>query len=184
MKNIEFFTLDGEVFYRESGGQTTPFTEESKEVIGALYDRVVTFHPKALERLKERFARINYRPNYQRYRMMARFCRCNFGNADTSPMDIDATGCFRFEHVACPLRGECPDENVICHPEFNSTLSPAELRVLEPLFYGKSIEEIAETLIISEHTVRNHKRNAFAKLNIHTSAELMDYAHRNNLFKE
>lgn len=184
MKNIEFFTLDNEVYYRQGGGPTIQFTEECKEVIRALHERVETFHPEALDRLKERFARIDYRPNYQRYRMMLRFCRCNFGNADTSPMDIDTTGCFRFERVTCPLRGECPDENVICNPKFNSTLSLAEMRVLEQLFYDNSIEEIAKILVISEHTVRNHKRNGFTKIGVHSSHEFVDYAHRNNLFKE
>lgn len=184
MKSVEFFTLDNEVYYRESGGETSRFTEESTEVIRFVHDRIETLYPKAFNRLKERFARINYRPNYQRYRIAMRFCRCNFGNADTSPMDIDARGCFRFERVACPLRGECPDEGVVCNPELNSTLSEAELRVLEPLFYGSPIEQIAEKLCLSEHTVRNHKRNAFAKIGVHSTTEFVDYAHRNNLFKE
>ena len=50
-------------------------------------------------------------------------------------------------------------------------------------YYGKSDEEIAEQLFLSTHTVKNHRKNTFRKLNIHTMAEFMRYANDKNLFK-
>ena len=48
---------------------------------------------------------------------------------------------------------------------------------------GKKDEEIAETLFISSHTVKNHRKNVFRKLSIHSMAEFMRYANEKNLFK-
>ena len=49
--------------------------------------------------------------------------------------------------------------------------------------YGKKDEEIAEALFISSHTVKNHRKNVFRKLSIHSMAEFMRYANEKNLFK-
>ena len=48
---------------------------------------------------------------------------------------------------------------------------------------GMKDEEIAETLFISSHTVKNHRKNVFRKLSIHSMAEFMRYANEKNLFK-
>jgi len=79
------------------------------------------------------------------------------------------------------------EENVtglrkICEPKFNSTLSDSQLRVMELCYYGKKDEEIAETLFISSHTVKNHRKNVFLP-SIQSMAEFMRYANEKNLFK-
>lgn len=98
-------------------------------------------------------------------------------------IDIDENWNFKFEFVGCPLRGECDGFKKICEPKFNSTLSDSQLRVMELCYYGKKDEEIAETLFISSHTVKNHRKNVFRKLSIHSMAEFMRYANEKNLFK-
>ena len=111
-----------------------------------------------------------------------RFIKCNFGLYDNM-IDVDENWNFKFEFVGCPLRGECDGFKKICEPKFNSTLSDSQLRVMELCYYGKKDEEIAETLFISSHTVKNHRKNVFRKLSIHSMAEFMRYANEKNLFK-
>ena len=106
--------------------------------------------------------------------------------ADDSNVDliyVATPHTFHFEHVFCPLRGECKFENIVCHPEFESHISKAEKRILERWYRGESKEEIADALFLSIHTINNHIRNAFQRLNIHNKAEFVRFADSNNLFK-
>ncbi len=73
-------------------------------------------------------------------------------------------------YVAMPL-GE---------PEHRRAPSPAELgltgrerEVVTLIAMGRDTAEIAETLHISPETVRSHVRNAMAKLDVHTRAQLV-----------
>ena len=45
-------------------------------------------------------------------------------------------------------------------------LTPRELEVLRLVAAGSSNREIAEALVISEHTVARHVQNIFAKLDV------------------
>lgn len=55
-----------------------------------------------------------------------------------------------------------------------STLSPREWDVLRGLIDHKRPPAIARDLFISHHTVRNHLKSIFAKLAVHSQAELLD----------
>ncbi len=111
-----------------------------------------------------------------------RFVRCNFGSIDDIK-DIDVSGSFKFEYVPCPLRGECKLEGIVCRPAFSSKLSQAELRVMKLWSEGESKESIAEKLYLSVHTVNNHIRNAYFRLDIHNKAEFVRYAETKGLFR-
>ncbi|MBO4550038.1 MAG: helix-turn-helix transcriptional regulator [Bacteroidaceae bacterium] len=87
-----------------------------------------------------------------------------------------------FECVKCPLRGECKYEGVICQPEFNSELSKREKEVLRHLYDGLSIEDIADEMYLSPHTIKNHIRNAYARLDVHSRAEFIAYADKNGMY--
>ena len=89
---------------------------------------------------------------------------------------------FNFEKIHCPLRGECKFDGIICQPEFNSKLSEAEKRVMKLYYNNESIDRIADHLYLSGHTVRNHIKASYAKLNVHSQAEFIAYANRNHLF--
>ena len=52
-------------------------------------------------------------------------------------------------------------------------LTPREIEVIQYLCKGRSKGYIAETLFISENTVRTHARNAYEKLSVHSRQELM-----------
>jgi NarL family two-component system response regulator LiaR len=62
-------------------------------------------------------------------------------------------------------------------------LTPRELEVLKLIAGGLSNKEIAQELIISEKTVKNHINNIFAKLHINDRSQAVLYAIREGLVK-
>jgi len=64
-------------------------------------------------------------------------------------------------------------------PKFN--LSPRELEVLKMASNGMNTANIAEKLSISSLTVKNHFKNIFAKLKVHSRTEAVGLALRMNL---
>ena len=61
------------------------------------------------------------------------------------------------------------------------TLTSRELEVLKLVAKGMSNREIADTLFISENTVKNHVRNILEKLHLHSRMEAVIYAVRERL---
>ena len=57
-------------------------------------------------------------------------------------------------------------------------LTTRELDIMQHLCRGRSKSYIADTLMVSENTVRTHARSLYAKLNIHSKQELLDMAQR------
>jgi len=60
-------------------------------------------------------------------------------------------------------------------------LTPREREVLQLLAEGKSNKEIAAVLGISVKTAETHRANIMLRLNIHSIADLVRYAVRNNI---
>lgn len=112
---------------------------------------------------------------------VSRFIRCNFGEYDANNPDIDVWGRFHFEEVKCPIRNECPFAGIVCKPEFNTTLSFRETNVLRLVIERYKVDDIAQLLHISPHTVANHIRNIHEKTSTRTIADLVDYWHTHNL---
>lgn len=179
---VEFFNYNDELWYRTGDGSTGKVEETSTEIIDFMIELIEKFYPKAYAALAREYERCSSEMAVFRYRVVLRFCRCNFGNID-NVHDVDAFGRLHLECVPCPLRGECRYEGVICRPEFDHNLRPAELRVMELWYKGLTKEEISEHLYLSVHTVNQHVRNALARLGMHEKAEFFRYAERNNLFK-
>jgi DNA-binding NarL/FixJ family response regulator len=57
-----------------------------------------------------------------------------------------------------------------------ASLSGREMQIVELLIQDKTEQEIAEIILISKHTVHDHKKNIFRKLRIRSNAELIKYA--------
>ena len=178
----EFFTFENEVWFRLPNGLSDRLTEKNTDIISATLDKIEKFYPKAYCALCKEYERCKPNLLFFRFRIVSRFCKCNFGNIDNVP-DIDNAGKFNFEHVPCPLRGECRYEHIICNPEFDLHISEAEMRVLRLWYQGKKKEDIAEELYLSVHTINNHIRNAFTRLGLHEKAEFVKYAESNKLFR-
>jgi len=62
--------------------------------------------------------------------------------------------------------------------EKGAQLTLREVEVLRELANGASNQVIAERLVISENTVKNHVRNILLKLHFHSRREAADYARR------
>ncbi len=184
MKPIEFYTTpEGEVTIREAGKPERNLKESDTDFIQKFLEVLEEFYPEAYKALRELYARYDGNRLYRDFLAVRRFIKCNFGLYDNR-IDVDENWNFHFEFVGCPLRGECKHFNVICSPKFNSTLSQAEERVMKLLYRGKTDEEAAELLYISIYTVRNHRKNAFRKLSIHSMSEFMRYASDKGMFNE
>ena len=182
MRAIEFYTPSGEVTIKEQGQPERQLKESDTDFIQSFLEILEEFYPEAYAKLRKYYARYDGNKCYRDFLAVRRFIKCNFGLYDNM-IDVDENWNFKFEFVGCPLRGECDGFKKICEPKFNSTLSDSQLRVMELCYYGKKDEEIAEALFISSHTVKNHRKNVFRKLSIHSMAEFMRYANEKNLFK-
>jgi len=62
-------------------------------------------------------------------------------------------------------------------------LTPREVEVLKLIAAGLSNKEIAEALVLSEKTVKNHINNIFSKLHVYDRSQAMLYAIRQGLVK-
>lgn len=63
----------------------------------------------------------------------------------------------------------------------DDSLTPREREVLELLAHGRSTQDIAQDLVISPATVRNHIRQILSKLNVHSRLEAVTYAFKYDL---
>lgn len=181
LTNTEFFAYEGEVWYRLPDGTIDKLREADSEILNELIEHIATFYPKAYEALCLEYKGCALNRSYFRYRIASRFIRCNFAQLDNIPDFSDNCRC-SFEFVQCPLRGECRHERVICRPEFDHKLSSAEMPVLRLWFDGLSLDDIADRLHLSPHTIHNHIRHAYQRINIHSRAEFVLYASQNHLF--
>lgn len=81
--------------------------------------------------------------------------------------------------------GAAPDLRRVCEltgePTGRGALSARELEVLGLVAEGKTSREIADTLTISQHTVRRHLENTFAKLGVNSRAAAIAYAYEHGL---
>ena len=182
MEDLEFYTIDGEVWYITSDGRNERLDESKSDIIGMLIDRMMECYPGAYDALAEFYKKRAMNVSSYRFLIASRFCRCNFGMLDTAELDFKPCMSFRFEKVKCPLRGECQLEGKVCMPKFNSALSKRELEVMRFIYDGCSIDEVADRMYLSPFTVKNHIKSVYSKLGIHEKSEFIQYANRNHLF--
>ena len=66
-------------------------------------------------------------------------------------------------------------------PVINNKISKRELEVIKLIAAGMGNKDIADKLFISVRTVDAHRNHILQKLNIHSTAELVKYAIKNNI---
>lgn len=182
LSNIEFFTFEEEVWLREDDGSMRKLIETDYNIITDMAELISTFYPKAFAALSSEYQGCAANQPYFRYRIVVRFIRCNFSALDNFPDISTALEC-KFEHINCPLRGECKYDHVICRPQFDHQLSPAEKRVMALVYEGLTESAIGERLRLSPLTIHTHIRNAYSRLGLHSKAEFVKFATKNNLFQ-
>ena len=184
MKNLEFYIFESDLWCMFPDGRNERVTEKSLDIIHEILNIIQEQYPDAYSALSECYSKSSFNVPHFQFLMVKRFCKCNFGNLDNSQKDVNGFSGFNFEHVQCPLRGECKYEGRICGAKFNTKLSDAELRVMRLFYMNCSVDEIADTLYLSPNTVKNHIKSTYRKLGIHEKAEFMTYAHNNNIFSD
>jgi two-component system, NarL family, invasion response regulator UvrY len=65
----------------------------------------------------------------------------------------------------------------------HQALTDREFQIFLLLVSGTKKPEIAEKLLISKHTLSNHRNNIMKKMNISTNAELIRYAFQNGIIQ-
>lgn len=177
ISNLEFFVgrngLD--VVCHGIDGTYHVISEDDVDIIHDMYHRIKSDYPDAFNALNKTYGKS---PNFQ-FLCVRRFIRCNFSVLDDK-FDIKGDGSMRLENVYCPLRGECQHDGIICHPKFCNTLSKRELEIVKLICSGMTDAEIGNTLFLSELTAQNHRKNILRKLNLHSKAEIVAWAHQNN----
>lgn len=76
---------------------------------------------------------------------------------------------------------EQPQAAAALETDAKARLTARELQVLELIVAGRTNKEIADTLIISEKTVKNHVTNLLKKLNLSDRTQAAVFALRHNL---
>ena len=179
LQNIEFYnTPDGAVMVKEQGHPVKELLQTDRDIIEPMLAALRDRYPIAFSRLSELYSKSETNRWVFEYKMIHRFCRCNFGEYDQCNQDIDASGIFHFEEVRCPLRGcDCLHEGVICKPELNTVLTEREKEVTKLIADGYQTQDIADLLYLSVATVNRHRENIKAKLCLRNIAEIASYYH-------
>lgn len=181
MTTYDFSTRpDGDVEVRKDGLAPYILQSNDTQLIDELLDRIRNEYTEAYNRLCEVYRNSMNNMPYFKYLVVRRFIKCNWSLYD-NVVDIDNSGKFNLEYCQCPLRGECRDWKIICEPQKNKVLSPAEINVLRQIARGLENEDIADILHLSIHTVHNHRTNMLHKLGLHNAAALTEYWFKNNL---
>jgi DNA-binding CsgD family transcriptional regulator len=112
--------------------------------------------------------------------LIGRACAA-LGDVDTAAMELEAARA-TFAKLGAALDLARVD-SLDRHAETRDAhgLTARELQILRALATGKSNREIAAALVISDHTVRRHLQNIFAKVGVSSRAAATAFAFRNDL---
>ncbi|HSI80344.1 MAG TPA: helix-turn-helix transcriptional regulator [Solirubrobacterales bacterium] len=107
-------------------------------------------------------------------------CR-TIGDEDAAALELDGARAAFSELGAAPDLARLDSPTPGPAPPEDHGLTSRELEVLRLVAVGKSNPEIAAELVISDHTVRRHLQNIFAKLGLSSRAAATAFAVRHDL---
>jgi DNA-binding NarL/FixJ family response regulator len=87
--------------------------------------------------------------------------------------------CVMSASIAARLFGALPENEAV--PVLSAALSKREIEILGMIASGKQNSDIAELLVISPYTVRNHISNLLRKLQLQNRTQAATYAARHGL---
>lgn len=113
--------------------------------------------------------------------LLAQSCR-RLGDVGTAELELDAA-CATFARLGASseLSAALALADAGHRPGASDGLSRRELEVLRLVAAGQTNREIAGELTLSEHTVRRHLQNIFAKLDVSSRAAATAYAYQHHL---
>jgi ATP/maltotriose-dependent transcriptional regulator MalT len=112
--------------------------------------------------------------------LVGRACAA-LGDLDTAAMELEAARESFAELGAAPDLARAESLARRLTGRHVHRLTKRELQVLRALAAGKSNREIAEALVISDHTVRRHVQNIFGKLGVSSRAAATAFAIRHDM---
>lgn len=171
MEAVEFFIINGQTCIRHNG-VSKPLTPSDRDAVEFMLRNMEHCFPEAVKRLREWAAGSAANKRFFEYRIVDRFIRCNFGEADFLYPDVE-NGMFHFEEVKCPLRGICRDEGIVCKPKFQVPLPEEEGRAAALYSKGLTAHEIAGMLKKSVKTIKNQLDNARKRLHLDRTRDLI-----------
>ena len=171
MEAVEFFIIGGQTCIRR-GGVSKPLTPSDRDEVEWMLGQIRHLFPEASGRLEEWAGGSKPNSRFFEYRMVDRFIRCNFGEADFLYSDVE-NGMFHFEEVKCPLRGICKDENVVCKPKFRISLPEEEGKAAALYSKGMTAHEIARVMKKSAKTIKNQLDNVRKRLHLDRTRDLI-----------
>jgi DNA-binding CsgD family transcriptional regulator len=107
-------------------------------------------------------------------------CR-ELGDEDGAEMELDAAHWVFQQLGAAPDLARVERFSWTAAPKGMGGLTAREVQVLALVAAGKTNREIATVLVVSEHTVRRHLQNIFAKLGVASRAAATAYAFQHDL---
>lgn len=111
--------------------------------------------------------------------LLAAACRLA-GDDDTADIELRAARS-TFDRLGARDAVERVDELVLGEPAQPGGLTPRQIEVLRLVAAGRTNREIANELVISEHTVSRHLENIYAKLGVSSRAAATTFAHTHGL---
>ena len=81
------------------------------------------------------------------------------------------------------IMGHIQEEQNISNRDQKQKLTQRELEVLKGLVEGHTDRFIAETLFVSQHTIRSHVKNIYRKLNVSSKAHAVAMALKNDIIQ-
>lgn len=174
----EFYnTPSGDVIYQILNDGPKVLSADCREVVESMFELICATYKDAAHELIQLYSKSSQNLPFYHFKIVHRFCRCNFGEYDSQRYDVDGSGFLNVEQVKCPLRNtaDCPYCNIICNPKIERKLTDRELQILEMLSDGMTNQDIADMLGLSVFTIIKHRNTMRAKLGLRNTPALINY---------
>jgi DNA-binding NarL/FixJ family response regulator len=112
--------------------------------------------------------------------LIARACS-ELGDEDNAQLELQAARLVFLQLGAAPDLAQLSPSSVVRDRSTSGGLTEREVEVLRLIACGKTNRAIAGDLFLSEHTVRRHLQNIFAKLDVSTRAAATAFAFQHDL---
>ena len=99
-------------------------------------------------------------------KQLEQYIKCNYGACDSTPDFDSGSGETNGEWWDCGKRGSCIVEGELCRKIKVGDLfiTKREIDIIRLIADGLALKQVADRLIISEHTVNTHRKNILKKL--------------------